>query len=366
MRLLPDRENNFTSHVRISVQAPITSLNVQTSNPINNSLLPLMKNLKSTNEAHESNTPAMTALQSFFPEFERNDFADCTAIVENLKKLPTLVSVAVTLSDLLDDSRTRHADEVIEVIRRDTAIHPQVLRAANLGYYSGMSKIDNLADAVCLLGFDKVRKLTIQVAFHSVLGMPRAKSFDWPEFWKHSLGVATAAETLAVRLGREDDAESFFTCGLLHDVGKVVSALSDVRGMNHALRVARESGCELIEAERRLEVPPHDLLGAALCERWGLPILLSDVIANHHEEDPFRRDLSSSGNEVFVDVVTLANFLVHRLGFGDSGHNAKTEPSEKLLARIGLSSTDLPELILEVDQNLKGENCPSNGIDGRN
>ena len=55
-----------------------------------------MKNLKSTNEAHESSTPAMTAFQSFFPEFERNDFADCTAIVQNLTKLPTLVSIAET------------------------------------------------------------------------------------------------------------------------------------------------------------------------------------------------------------------------------------------------------------------------------
>jgi len=313
-----------------------------------------------------SDSPIMNLLLSSFPQAGGNVFAECASIVENLEKLPTLVSVALRLSDLLDDCRSKHADELVDVIRRDQSIHPQVLRAANRGFRSGDGKVDDLSQAVLLLGFEKVRKVTIRVAFHSVLGMPRTKSFDWTEFWKHSLGVAVASEALAERLEREEESESFFTCGLLHDVGKVVSAVSDSRLMNRAIGVARESGCELIEAERKLEVPPHDLLGAALCERWNLPPRLSDVIVNHHEENHERRMLSESGNEVFVDVVMLANYLVHSLGFGDSGHHAKTEPSEKLLARLGLSPADLPELLLDVGGRLDGGNLLNNGSDGRN
>jgi putative nucleotidyltransferase with HDIG domain len=260
--------------------------------------------------------------------------AECAAIVKKLEKLPPLNRLSVTMADFLCDLRRQPADDWTGVRRRSYDRRLVVLRAITLAYCK------------------------------STVGMPRAKSLDWPMFWKHSIGVGFTASMLAEILGLDGEPDSFFTCGLLHDVGKVVSSISDVRLMNLALRVARESGCELIEAERGVGAPPHDILGAALCELWGLPSLISDVVANHHEDGPFRRNLADAGNEVFVDVVTLANFLVHRLGFGDSGHNAKTEPSGRLLSRLGLSAADLPSVLLKVDGEL--HNCLTHDLDGRN
>ena len=262
--------------------------------------------------------------------------AECAAIVKKLEKLPPLNWLSVTMADFLCDLRRLPTDDRtgVGVRRRSYDRRLVVLRAITLAYCK------------------------------STVGMPRAKSLDWPMFWKHSKGVGFTASTLAEMLELEGEPDSFFTCGLLHDVGKVVSSISDVRLMNHALRVARESGCELIEAERSVGAPPHDVLGAALCQLWGLPSLISDVVANHHEDGPVGRNLADAGNEVFVDVVTLANFLVHRLGFGDSGHNAKTEPSDRLLSRLGLSATDLPSVLHRVDGELN--NCLNYDLDGRN
>ena len=119
---------------------------------------------------------------------------DCASIVENLDRLPTLVEVALTLSDLLNDPRGQSAEDVTDLIRRDQSILAHVIRKANWRYYSGDLEIDDLQNAIFLLGFEKVKDVALSVAFHSVLGMPRTNSFNWPKFWKHSLGVGMAAE----------------------------------------------------------------------------------------------------------------------------------------------------------------------------
>lgn len=53
--------------------------------------------------------------------------------------------------------------------------------------------------------------------------------------------------------------------------------------------------------------------------RASLPTVSAQAIGNlrrhrfHHEEDPRKRVLSDPRHEVFVDVVTLANLMVHEL-----------------------------------------------------
>lgn len=53
-----------------------------------------------------------------------------------------------------------------------------------------------------------------------------------------------------------------------------------------------------------------------------------------------------------IDVVMLANLVVPRLKFENSGHNQVEDPPSNLLCRLGMSQDDLFDFEEKVEQEL--------------
>ena len=270
---------------------------------------------------------------------------DYGSLVDCVPQLPTLPSVIMELTSLLQDSHDVHADRITGIVKQDQSLTTHVLRVANLSYYAGCEKARTVNGAIRLLGFEKVKRISLASTLFSKLGVRRAEAFAWKQFWKHSIGVGIASSALAKSLGH-DDHEVFFTAGLLHDLGKVISFLVDPEAMTEVVTFAMEKKISMIESERACGAPEHNRMGEELCKRWKLPEVITKVIANHHEENTFYRSLEPDSRfHKYVDVVILANHCIHELEFGFSGHRDKKDPSKELMERLGWSSEDLPELL---------------------
>jgi len=89
-------------------------------------------------------------------------------------------------------------------------------------FYGFARKISTVRQAVVVLGFDTIRSLALSVSVYETFSESAGRnSFDREAFWMHSIGCGTAARLIAKVLGFRDGG-TFFSAGLLHDMGKMV------------------------------------------------------------------------------------------------------------------------------------------------
>ena len=58
-----------------------------------------------------------------------------------------------------------------------------------------------------------------------------------------------------------------FTCGLVHDMGKIALLVIEPEIVNEITNFAKEKKVSYFEAEKSLEIPSHTLIGKLLAEK---------------------------------------------------------------------------------------------------
>jgi putative nucleotidyltransferase with HDIG domain len=163
--------------------------------------------------------------------------------------------------------------EVARVVATDQALAAAVLRRANSADMGGRPATSVQA-AVARLGSKAITSLALTVGLGAEASRPGTLRGLRRLVWRQALLNAELCAMLAVQRGV--NAEEAFTCGLLHDFGKVVAlgCIETIAGEGIALSPAR---ClELIEAY-------HVELGVVIVAQWQLPDPVARVIVEHHE-----------------------------------------------------------------------------------
>ena len=145
------------------------------------------------------------------------------AILADVKRLPTLPASLARLSALQQDERSSAADYE-KVIGIDPALTANVLRLANSGFFGSPRQIVSVRQAVTLLGTRRIVEAAMGAAFSAVL--PNALPgycIESVTFWRHCVAVGVLTERIGEDLRLERRADGF-TCGLLHDIGKLVTS----------------------------------------------------------------------------------------------------------------------------------------------
>ena len=256
---------------------------------------------------------------------------DCAEALPSLPKV-----VAYLIRAVHDDSAD--LETLAHHINSDPAIAARLLAAAN-SVASGLPKyVYSTAQAFLLLGTDRV----IHIALASSLIYrydERTSGFIAPLFWRHSLGAAICARTLAEQIGV--DPELAFIGGLLHDIGRLLMYIASPGHVYQTFDRRQRSDIPLIAAEREVFGYDHCESGQVLANAWKLPPDIVDVIAAHHEPDGF-------GNEI-CDLVHVSECLSHALDLGEIANNGVPDLSELACARLGLSWPKFASHFAEIE-----------------
>ncbi len=118
------------------------------------------------------------------------------------------------------------------------------------------------------------------------------------------MATAVCAQLLARHV--HVNPEYAFTCGLLHDIGRlvIVTRFPEHYAATIAYRVAHD--CYMLEAERAVLGIDHVIAGHALAVHWHFSEILQHAIVGHHEPE-------KSGGGLLVSLVHVANSIVHAL-----------------------------------------------------
>ena len=284
-----------------------------------------------------SDTPANERIERWKP------------ILEKLNDIPTLPVVATRVTELINDPNSSSGD-IADVLKKDQVLTAKVLKLINSPYYGIPGEVTDVKRALAYLGFNTLAQLVLSISVIGVFQGNKNTKFSLQAFWKHALGTAVTAEVIAKKIGYKKP-EECFTCGLLHDIGKIVLLQIAPEEFFRVVEFAEANKMSFYEAERRLEVPTHGYLGEYIADKWRLPMVIRMSIRYHHTDVAKMETILDSMKPV-VQTVALANQLVVKNNIGYSGDASGGLVNEEILAPLGLTEADLPNLMERAQKNI--------------
>lgn len=290
------------------------------------------------------------AITDHIEELSDKTAADYHELISKLQDMPTLPVVAMKVNQLINDPNST-SGEVAAVLKQDQVITAKILRLVNSSYYAVPGGVTDVKKALAFLGFNTVAQLVLSVSVFSMFSKLGCDEFTLQDFWQHALSVAIVSETLAkkCKMNRPDEV---FTCGLLHDIGKLSLYKIDQARFLSIVREAKEKNVGFIDIEREHEFLSHAYIGDLMAQRWSLPQVVRNAIRYHHH-DVSHMDTMLASEKKTVQIVRLANAYCVSKKLGHSGDFSDGGLSEELLRPLDLTVNDLFAMESELEPALE-------------
>lgn len=237
--------------------------------------------------------------------------ANLKSDLSRLDSLPAMPAIAQKLLLLRLDTEAGEA-EFLRLIEQDPQISAKVIGLANSPLY-GTRHVVSLAEAVIMLGLNRVKSVAIGIAALSALGDTGERKLKTKELWMHSLSVALAMSTIAhampVRNRPQDDL--LFFAGLMHDIGYMALSHLDARASDILHEQLQQTPQRMmLKIESALLGMTHAEIGAELARHWHLPDDIVTLIRCHHDG----ADCENTEIPVLVRLVWVAEQMLGEFG----------------------------------------------------
>lgn len=163
---------------------------------------------------------------------------------------------------------------VSKLIEADMALAAAVMKAVNSSLYGLKGRVQSVQQAVTYLGMREVAAITFEMGLRAAF--PAAAELEplWDRAARRGLVMGRLGQRLSL------DAWAAHSAGLFEECGKAVLFRHAADHYRSMLRASR-SDADLVQLESAGFGVSHDVLGAALCESWGLaPAACASV--RHH------------------------------------------------------------------------------------
>lgn len=217
------------------------------------------------------------------------------SLLEQSDNLPSLPEIYTRVSSLLDDEDSS-AHDIGDAVQSDPTLTAKILKMINSAYFGLPNQVTTISQAVSLLGRALLKQTLMSSVLSEVFRDFNQKDFSMREFWQHSIKTAIIARHLAMQNASIIDHESFFTAGLLHDLGRLILAKVDAPCLLDVQSISEHSEEDITQIEITQIGVSHTQLGAALLQKWGMPSLFIQCALRHHDEEhlgPFAIDTST-------------------------------------------------------------------------
>lgn len=206
---------------------------------------------------------------------------------QTLKCLERLPAVSPMMTQLLSRLARRDCGvaELTAVVEKDAVLSAQILRLSNSAIFGRSQPINSVRHAVALVGVGAMRKFALGASISNLFSRFRtAPSFSMARFNLHSVATGTLVELISDEIAIEPSGGAFIA-GLLHDVGKLLIAVSMPKQYEDILAVVAVTGAPLIDCEREILGIDHAELSGLAIARWDLAEPIHCAARYHHEPE---------------------------------------------------------------------------------
>ncbi len=201
---------------------------------------------------------------------------------------------------------------------------------------------------------DEVRNtlLSIKVLPIAETGFSEAQRISLrKELLLHSLAAACCARDIAEITLPQVDPDIAYCAALLHDIGKLALEESMPKSFARIFEQARSAKQCSCTIERQHLGADHTTFGKHLAQKWHLPNQIVLAIWLHHSDTA---TISWHFPEARIaQVVRSADSIARQSGIGQSGSFDSPEPMDKTAQILGISITQLQQIIKKLPETVK-------------
>ena len=204
---------------------------------------------------------------------------------ELASQMSSIPSLPKTYTEIVEELQSPEASiqRIGQIVSKDVGMAAKILQLVNSAFFGLRHNVSDPAQAASFLGVDTIKALVLSVHVFSQLKFADVDGLCLETLWNHSaLAGALAKRISAEEGGSEQLRGDALTAGLLHDSGKLILAANLPDRYSEVLKVVRDDGVPLWEAERKHLGATHAELGAYLLGLWGLPDPIVEAVAFHH------------------------------------------------------------------------------------
>lgn len=233
-------------------------------------------------------------------------------------------------------------DELVQVVQTDPGITSKLIGISNSPQFRSLSEIKSLDKAIARIGMKMTQNYVL------ILSKRGLFKIDVPQFetllnqvWQHSLATAACAQALAQKLALPDP-DSYYTLGLLHDIGKLV-LLQFFAEVSKKRPDATEQEClELMEKF-------HGEFGAALLASW--------KFSSEHQQIARFHDAVSSASQPSnsLYLIALANLLAIKAGYTANERVANDEDITSMAQRLRAGASIIEAVTKQMDEYMAAQ-----------
>ena len=249
--------------------------------------------------------------------------------INQCPKLASLKSINETLHDLLD-SEVSFVAQIAEVIRLDPSLTTRVLDLVNSIFFGSKDekRISGVEEASIFLGLNRIRELiSATPIIEDIMELGKSsQSFPWTDFWRHSIGCAILTREILSLTDEEFDDESDYVAGLLHNLGKLILAITFPDLFEQVYQKTHQHADDFLSMEKKTVGWDHAKIGAYYL--WNHHISDNIVEAVHWHHDPLRAE----SHQKLAGAIQVADFITS--GIGIAGLVRQSPSSENLRSEL--------------------------------
>jgi HD-like signal output (HDOD) protein len=239
-------------------------------------------------------------------------------------KLPSFPAVVMQILQKIR-SPYASASDIAQSLSLDPGLSVKLLRIANSAAFSPIKKVENLTQAIALVGLSQLESLVLGVGVAKGIPNKMCQWHDPKSFWLIAARRAILANELAKILCPAKESECF-TAAFLQDMALPFLACHRSEDYEPIFKKWHLEGGDLARIERESLDWDHAEVATWICSEWELPENIALAIKNHHNPSAdeehetlgpvklvsiLREDESNDGLDEFIaaanDVYNIPN-----------------------------------------------------------
>jgi putative nucleotidyltransferase with HDIG domain len=222
-------------------------------------------------------------------------------IVESVNSLPQFPENILTIQKLIADPSS-DMPVIARQISMDPALTADLLKIVNSAQYMLSKKVDNISEAVKMIGIKGIKNLLYSYGTQKILG---DDTVEKKRLWEHSYKTAFYAYNLVKNFKNDNSLlDDVYVGGILHDMGKIVFSNVHPELLDRIKSFCSDKSLPSSTFENLSAGMNHAELGALIAEKWNFPDRLVTAIRYHHDPENVHPEFKA-----LVDAVYLANMF---------------------------------------------------------